>query len=404
MTVVTQPTLFLSHGPLSEADRTLLQHVADMGYEMGFDVYLDEDHARANAGNEYRPAMEEALSRCAAAVLFITPASLASVWVQYEAATLVRRSYDDSRLLILPVFADGATPAALTADARWRPVDLAAWQGYSADDGEFPVKLRATLTSLLASTLPTPHGAVVEALSRRLAAASQQSLDEALRHLGITVSGPRWRKAEGLARALFEVVDPRVVGLVATALAAEHPEIAMCVLNTSLPFACLSEDHAAWLRSVVGARRAAATGHKSSRTCTMLIRRACREEPAEWSSISAGGLVADDQGYRLLEDVRHGLRRVFADEEADDDDLRRWLRQQPVLVILPATAVDMEVLRPVLLALPEVTLFFRSTSDDELERQGLGFVSSVQPPLRPETVETALSVYATVAARTRGSV
>lgn len=398
------PRVFISHGPVPEGPPNqlseLLSTIAETVSRLGFEVYLDRDFGPHIAGEPFPPPLWKALDECAAAIVVWTPSAVSkSWWVLAEIGRLKNRCDHEPGFLVLPVFADGARPEDLKSD-RWDPYDLHRIQGLSADS---PSLLRSADSSSLLDYLAkrlTPvqtawqaqqeYGDIYRALVERFQKLSESALKESLAALNSVVGQGTWVMARNLASAFLHARDLNAVKAAVQAVATADRGMAGEIALFVLPFVWLDETHAQWLRDIVGGpidKHGAATLSESKHVCAMLVRRACREEPG-WDALPVGNLVADDTGLELLVKTRRALRALYIDDSMTDEELRDQLQECPcVLYLPPEVYYDTEMLTPLRVTFPELTLFFRQMSPQDIEARGLDFVSYIQLPETPQDLE-----------------
>jgi hypothetical protein len=118
-----KPRLFFSHSTEDgSSDRAILMGLAD-ALKDDYDILLDR--TSLVPGSNWRPIIDGWIIGCDAALILITPGSIARQYCQYEWAILSLRRKTQERFLILPIYL-GSTPN----DIKDRPDQISEISGY----------------------------------------------------------------------------------------------------------------------------------------------------------------------------------------------------------------------------------------------------------------------------------
>lgn len=380
-----RPGVFISHAALPEPASTVLSDLSELARRLGFDVYLDRDFAAEVAGERYEPPLWEALHRCNAAIVLLTPDALDSAWVKAEVSRLMGRKHDDPQLLIVPLFTHGTSPTDLDRQ-DWRPHRLGDLQGFDLSDTQAFDALAAKLNQLADTwRARRKFGDVYLALKARLSKVHREVLVEAITKIG-GVDGPTGDKAGILA---WKLLENRNLGYLAASietLGTAGARSAREILAIALPYAWLDESHASGLRSVIAApkrQRGISTESTSLHTIHMLVRRACGTFPPSWTCLELPQFPADHPIDGLLRTARAVFSEVYQDWDMNDAQLRDLTQSRPCVLVLAPPIPDPSMLEPLRNMLPHVALCFLGASDAELQSLGFPWVARLNPPLDP---------------------
>src|SRR5262249_61793715 len=105
------------------AERAALMTVADALHADDYEILLDRSAVKA--GGDWRRTIDEWIGACHAAVVLITPGSIASKYCTYEWSVLSNRRRKDRQFVILPIYL-GSIPR----DVTNRPDQIAEISGY----------------------------------------------------------------------------------------------------------------------------------------------------------------------------------------------------------------------------------------------------------------------------------
>jgi hypothetical protein len=162
---------------------------------------LDRDFGSHLAGADFHPPLLDALHQCSAAVVIWTPSAIsASPWVVSEVSYLKQARFDlDRDFILLPVFADGASPKDLKT-YPWSALELDRVQGLEADSPTLLDDIGSRLTPAQeAWDAQRQYGSAYDWLVAHLEGVSDSQLTAALQKFG-AYSG----EVQGLDRPGFD--------------------------------------------------------------------------------------------------------------------------------------------------------------------------------------------------------
>jgi len=414
-----KPRVFISHSAKEPEARTLCGALNSCLSDADFEVLWDKNLQTSEA---WRAAIDEWIWRCDAAVLVLSRAATDSRYVAYEAALLLQRwKHMSGQFVLVPIWCSGVTGqvlnekmGALQLSEIQTTLKLPDWPQNAANDpavfGEIcqsAVKALGTLKTRLHAR----HN-VEELLINELYFGAPT--EEALRAIADKYkvadmpSGAKKDIATVLAQHMLEFDSS--LGVQRFEVLAAGIDVMMTVLSESSirvprivnlvsPFCWVSPNGAGWIASLsflpAGQHRVVAWRRSWMLSEKMYLYRAfCTRSTLKLKIASASDRAGGGED-RILDHIRSVLAaEVCQDQLADETALAVKVKELtrkgvPVFLLLPAHAVDKDIVSKVCRKWPEVCIFLFGEELDEAQvRNEFPGVDLVDPPLASQE-ETA---------------
>jgi hypothetical protein len=404
-----RPRIFISHSAKEQEAQTLCRAISRHLNTDDFEVLWDQ--ANLQTSDAWRPAIDEWIWRCDAAILVISQAATESRYVAYEAALLRQRWKHRAQFLIIPIWCPGVDEKLLTdrmgalqLSEIQTNLKLAAWPANAANDPaafDSVCRQAVSLLTTLKSKLQARSNAedlLIKDLNLGTPSEDALAAIAADFNLPPMPSGAKLDLATVLARrildfdaalgaqrfqALLAAIDtmkaamtdsrdrvPRIVNLVAPFCWVTPAAAARLTALSSLPPATVRA--VAWKRSWPLSER------------MYLYRGYCTRSPA-LIRIANVSDTAGGTSVAILAHIQSVLAKEVCRQPASDIQLAAKIKDLtrqgvPVFLLLPARAVDATILAEVSKRWPEVCMFLFGEELDEVQlREQFPGVEFVDP-------------------------
>lgn len=155
---MSRPLVFLSHITEEAPFAQVVKEIIDDHLLGGVDVYISSDTEINRAGDQWLRGIEDALERCAALLMIVSPKSIARPWVNIEAGAAWMRHIQarrtGTRFPVLPLCHTGLVPGKL-------PLPWSTFSGASLNEAAGLQYLVGTLAEVAGLKAPRPDFASV---------------------------------------------------------------------------------------------------------------------------------------------------------------------------------------------------------------------------------------------------
>jgi TIR domain len=408
----TNPRVFISHSAKEPEARTLCGAIADHLEPADFEVLWDQN---LQTSEGWRAAIDEWIWRCDAAVLVLSQAATDSRYVAYEAALLRQRWKSMSgQFILVPIWCPGVTQqlliekmGALQLSEVQTSLKLQDWPPNAANDAavfESTCGQIVDVLKTLQARLHARHDAE-DLLIKELdyGTPTGQALAGIAEDYKLTgmPNGAKKDIAAALARRILDFDEPpgarRFEALqsgLGTMMAAmnESSKRVPRIVNLVAPFCWVAPEGAVRVAALAalppGQPRVVAWRRSWALSERMYVYRGFCTRSAQKLKIAAASDGAGGGTAAILEHLRSVLAKVVCyDQRANESAVTARIRDLakqgvPTFLIIPAHAVDANIVAEVCRRWPELCVFLFGEELDESEaRDQFPGVEFIDPPL-----------------------
>jgi hypothetical protein len=410
-----KPRVFISHSAKQESrTMTLCKAIAARLNPKKFELLWDQDLTTSNA---WRPAIDEWVWRCDAAILVLSPAATKSRYVAYEAAMLRQRwKHSGGQFTLIPVWCPEVTEEVLIremgalqiAEVQTK-VTLPGWPENATiasfdNEAEKVLQVLETVRSRFAARHETEERLINKF---NLGTPSEEALTTIADdyELPAMPTGAKRDRATALARRILDFDAPPgparfqklLAGVETMKTAMNNPNTSVPeVINLVAPFCWVSPEGAIRVATVLSPRVAPQSkviAWRRSWTLSermYLYRAYCTRSKAKLKIVDISDR-AGGTGTSILDHIRSSLAKEvchnrLAPETAVQAKTKELVAQGvPIFMILPADGIDAAILTDVCSRWADVgIILYGDKLDQDQVRQHFPGIEFIQPPLRPD--------------------
>ncbi len=413
-----RPRVFISHSAKEQETQTLCRAISSYLDTDEFEVLWDQVNLETSAA--WRPAIDEWIWRCDAAVLVISRAATDSRYVAYEAALLRQRwKHMAGQFLIIPIWCPGVDETLLTArmgalqlSEIQTKLKLVEWPANAASDPaafDSVCQQASNLLTGLKSKLQARHNAedlLIKELN--LGTPSEEALIEIAADFNMPPmpSGAKKDLATALARRILDfdaALGPERFQAILAAIDTMNAAMSDAgdrvprIINLVAPFCWVYPSAAVRLTALSALppteTRVVAWKRSWSLSERMYLYRGYCTRSSTKIRIASVSDTAGGKSASILAHIQSVLSQEVCRQPAGDAQLAAKIKDLarqgvPVYLLVPVRAVDATILAEVSKRWPEVCMFLFGEELDEVQLReqfpGVEFVDPA-PALQDET-------------------